>query len=62
MLSGIDVDQCNYDKRTPLHIASTNGTDYILSTFHIILPLPGHLKVVQFLVEKANVTINPVDM
>jgi len=42
---GISMDQGDYDKRTPLHIAASSG----------------HIEVVRFLLEKVAVPVNPRD-
>ena len=44
-MSGMNLGQCNCDKRTPLHVAAAEG----------------HYDIVDFLVNKAEVSVNPCD-
>ena len=45
LMAGVDLGQCNYDGRTPLHVATAEG----------------HQDIVEFLVTKAKVPVNPSD-
>ncbi|TNV87946.1 hypothetical protein FGO68_gene6125 [Halteria grandinella] len=42
---GVDLNKGDYDRRTPLHVAASGG----------------HFEVVKYLLEEANVNINPID-
>jgi len=44
-LTNIDFDEHDYDKRTPLHLAASEG----------------HVDIVKFLVETVGVDVNPMD-
>lgn len=45
LMAGVNLGQCNYDGRTPLHVAAAEG----------------HQDIVELLVTKAKVPVNPSD-